>query len=455
MLTELNKIFVQPTDMVICKTRTSEITQKELFLKVIAINELVEPFKGQRCLIDIKDPFIFLSSFFSLLSKEITIILSANTRGKWLDEIYNEFDFILCESGKDYQENNENIIDIGGAFTGAVDYEIIEKHKKTPPQFSGNEKIYFFTSGSTGKAKKIEKTLNCLTREVKTLDNTFPSVDKNTLVVSSVSHLHIYGLLFNLILPFITGKRWHNSTVEFQEQIDDLIGAERNCTFISSPAFLSRLDDKYTTNKIGTVFSSGGLLSKIAAELSSTVFNQYPTEVYGSTESGGIAYRQQLNNNENWQLFDNIFLTQNNENVELSSVHIKTNNTLILDDQIELKDKRQFVLLGRKDRIVKIEEKRVSLGEIENFVKTFDFVDDCVALLIPGKRSCIGCVLVLSDDKKVINSEDKGKLSRHIAKRMKLRFEPVTVPRKWRILSQLPMNSQSKLDTITLKELFG
>ena len=111
-------------------------------------------------------------------------------------------------------------------------------------------------------------------------------------------------------------------------------------------------------------------------------------------------------------------------------------------------------MLGRKDRVVKIEEKRVSLDEIESFIKEFDFVDDCVALLIPAKRTCIGCVLVLSDDKKVVNSEDKGKLSRYIAKRMKLRFEPVTVPRKWRILSQLPMNSQSKLDTITLKELF-
>jgi acyl-coenzyme A synthetase/AMP-(fatty) acid ligase len=102
---------------------------------------------------------------------------------------------------------------------------------------------------------------------------------------------------------------------------------------------------------------------------------------------------------------------------------------------------------GRKDRVIKIAEKRISLTEIEKFLEAQSTISHCVALPIYAKRDVIGCAVVLSDEgKKLASHSGEGMLITRWKAAMQSRFEAVTIPRQWRILAEIPVNSQSKID---------
>ena len=67
-----------------------------------------------------------------------------------------------------------------------------------------------------------------------------------------------------------------------------------------------------------------------------------------------------------------------------------------LDDQITLLDDGRFTLHGRSDRIVKIEEKRLSLAELEQRLMSEPWVDEAHALVIAKSRDVVAAVVVLS-----------------------------------------------------------
>jgi acyl-coenzyme A synthetase/AMP-(fatty) acid ligase len=111
---------------------------------------------------------------------------------------------------------------------------------------------------------------------------------------------------------------------------------------------------------------------------------------------------------------------------------------------------------GRKDRIIKIAEKRISLLEIEKFLETQPTIRQCVALPIYARRDVIGCAVVLSDEGKMLAAHSgQSMLIRYWKATMRNRFEPVTIPRQWRILAEIPVNSQSKIDRSQLLAAFN
>ena len=144
--------------------------------------------------------------------------------------------------------------------------------------------ITFFTSGSTGQHKPIVKQFSQLNCEVDVLINTFTArLDASQLLLSTVSHQHIYGLLFKLLLPLKSGLAIVNDTFEYPEHISQLLTEElgdkltddnrQTALLISSPAHLKRLslDNVLMANKaqLQAVFSSGGPLP---FEIAKTLF---------------------------------------------------------------------------------------------------------------------------------------------------------------------------------------
>lgn len=455
MLKTLNNIFRNPSERTVCYVKNKHISESQFCSDVEATIGLIKAYKNENCLICIDNPYHFLVALLALLSQKTNAIISANRTEKWLNTIRSDFDFILCDSDFVSRESVKfEIIMINDLF-----YENESRSKnenyKSNIHFSGDEPLSFFTSGSTGKAKKIDKTLGYLTNEVETLNKEFGTISVKARFISSVSHLHIYGLLFYLLFPLLTRRSWNNSLIEFQEQLSVSLSSDKQNVLISSPAFLSRLDEQQIINGLEHVFSSGGLLSKYASCLTRIVLRCTPIEVYGSTESGGIAFRQQHGEHQAWSLFEKINLLAYGDDIELTSPHIGAGNTLILDDYIEFVGHNQIMLLGRKDRIVKIGEKRVSLDEIESFIMGIDYIDQCRAVLLSGKRPQVGCVIILSNQGvKFLDLNGRKELTEHLKSQMRLRFEATTLPRKWRIVANFPMNSQSKVDIISLEALF-
>jgi len=452
MLNALNSLFNESGERVICKGLNGEnlVSVKQLKTDVFFIYNRLLSNQNTRWLLSSNDPYRFLVGLLALLAAEKTVVISANRTENWLNEITSNFDAILSDELGLFEFNSKEKFELNDSSPS-----LGERDKLNLISFSGNESLQFFTSGSTGQAKKVKKRLFDITNEIASLNQCFSETSRHADFLSSVSHFHIYGLLFNLFLPLLSKRYWVNTTIEFQEQLIEYTELGRTIIFISSPAFLSRLEVKPLNKPIAGVFSSGGPLDYKHANESYLCLGVYPIEVYGSTETGGIGYRQQLIENHPWQTFTDIDLIECPKGIELRSNHVHANPPIILDDKLELLDKGRFLLLGRKDRIVKLEEKRVSLNEIESFLCRSEFVSQCVALVIPGKRDVIGCVLILTPKgKTIINSEGRLFLLLKIKSFMRSRFESVTIPRKWRILDCFPVDSQGKLINSSLEKLF-
>jgi acyl-coenzyme A synthetase/AMP-(fatty) acid ligase len=128
----------------------------------------------------------------------------------------------------------------------------------------------------------------------------------------------------------------------------------------------------------------------------------------------------------------------------------------VLDDHLEFLTDKRFLMKGRKDKVVKIAEKRISLTEIEKFLEAQATIRQCIALPVHGRRTVIGVAIVLSDQgAKFVESFSQAALVQAWKAAMQKRFESVTIPRLWRVFSEIPVNAQSKIDHNQLLAAFS
>ncbi|WP_119328431.1 AMP-binding protein [Cysteiniphilum halobium] len=312
--------------------------------------------------------------------------------------------------------------------------------------------IIFFTSGSTGKPKKITKKFKHLINEVSILNNFF-YLDKEQMVTSSVHHQHLYGFVFYFLWPSLIGQPIYSQRIELSEELAQLSTTNHQFIFISSPALLSRLTFQKNLSNI-TCFSAGSLLkSEIALSLNKHL-KLTINEILGSSETGIIAWRQQLND-PLWQCFDDVRITQNGDH----SLRVYADSFLepFIDtgDLIELIELNRFILQGRKGRIVKLEDKRLSLTELESKLKTHTWVNDCYALKLEKSREYIGVFIVLSlsgkQQKEHLTVLAFNNTLRHFLSHW---FEKILLPKSFRYGDEIPLNSQSKIDHEAILQLF-
>ncbi len=91
--------------------------------------------------------------------------------------------------------------------------------------------LIFFTSGSTGAPKEVEKNLSRLETEARELDALWGHATTHTL--ATVSHQHIYGLLFRIMWPLLSGRTADDEAAAYWEDVEGRIAG---ATLISSPA---------------------------------------------------------------------------------------------------------------------------------------------------------------------------------------------------------------------------
>jgi acyl-coenzyme A synthetase/AMP-(fatty) acid ligase len=325
--------------------------------------------------------------------------------------------------------------------------------------------IDFYTSGSTGESKKITKSWAQLGNEISDLDAFRGEQINNTLIVSTVSHQHIYGFLFKLMWPLLCGRQIFKKIISYPEEL--VMQLQQPVTLISSPAFLARtcqepLWQAYANN-ISTVFSSGGPLNLATATAITQQLGHCPIEVLGSTETGGIAWRQQTQiDGHLWQSFItvNIRIEEQSQRLQIQSPYLSNedgeeNGWYTTDDRAQLQDCGRFELLSRADRMVKIEQKRLSLDALETQLNQHPWVEKCRALVIDGPRSQVAIAAVLTSEGKVVHGEQgKRHINTTFRHALSKHFEPVLLPRKWRYIDTLPVNSQGKLLNQQITELF-
>lgn len=334
-----------------------------------------------------------------------------------------------------------------------------------PVTLSGalSDALVLYTSGSSGAPKPVPKTLRQVFAEVHTLEQTFGALIDQSLVTTTVTHQHIYGLIFTVIWPLCTGRKVHSERFEYPEQWQAF--RQHNTApyvLVSSPAQLERFCQvtpmAELDHTLTAVFSSGGPLNEqvpssfVAADLTP------PIEVYGSTETGGIAWRTRTQPTTPFTLLKGIHADSTGDNrLRIRSPHLASTDWYETSDKVTFVDAATFVIKGRADRIVKLAEKRVSLDEMEAYTERLDWVDKAKCCVLTGiNRQELGLAVQLNQQgQEQLRIHGRFLLRQQLRNHLSQRFEPVVLPRKFRYLNKLPYNEAGKITQTALYQLFA
>jgi len=317
--------------------------------------------------------------------------------------------------------------------------------------------IIFHTSGSTGKPKAVPKLFVQIENELKNLAALWGNDYRRATVFSTVSPQHYYGFLFTALLPFCLGAPIAPLKIQYPEALNNI--GKQNIILVTSPAFLKRLGNDDSTRPLAQpplkVFSSGGFLPEYSAVQSRSSLGTDIYEVYGSTETGGIAWRTSPGNHT-WTPFPGIKVkSADGIHLALSSPYLRESAFTTIEDRVEILDDETFRFFGRTDSIVKIEEKRVALNDVENRIMQTGLVEDVIVLAMETGRQYLAAILVLNQKGRIkFKDEPKKNLNRFFRDFLRTFFGLIVIPRKWRFLESIPRNSQGKINYNTLKELF-
>ncbi|HDX8373823.1 TPA: acyl-CoA synthetase [Aeromonas dhakensis] len=404
---------------------------------------------GARWALCFDDSLLFTQALLACALGGYQAILPGHQRLAGLQELQSQFDGLLTDGELP-----------GSALTAAqlrlpllVADDEPEADGAALPPAPERLSLTLFSSGSTGEPKAIPKAWPQLEAELRVQMALLGERLAGTWVLASVSHQHIYGLLFRILLPLALGRPFDRRPIDYPEQ---LAAQGAPWCLIASPAFLSRLDPAMHATGCRLIVSSGGPLQLEDARQARALFGQLPVEIFGSSETGGIGWRQRHQEQTPWTALPGIEVRVGPEQgLLLRSPFLEEDGWLACADRIALREEG-FELLGRQDRIVKLEEKRISLDEVEARLQALAEVESAAVLpLQQGQRQILGAVLVLSE-LGAARWDELGQGRFLLALRQQLRpwLEPVALPRSVRRVAQMPVNAQGKRPWPQLKELF-
>ncbi|MBB6155770.1 acyl-coenzyme A synthetase/AMP-(fatty) acid ligase [Pseudomonas sp. JAI115] len=311
------------------------------------------------------------------------------------------------------------------------------------------------TSGSSGEPKRIDKTLRQLANEVEALEQLWGADLGEAWIIGSVATQHIYGLLFRVLWPLCAGRPFVRRQLAFPEDLQRASREHPAFAWVGSPALLKRMGDNLdwpALSAVRQVFSSGGALPADAAQSLQQRLQQWPTEILGSSETGGIAWRQGASL---WQPFAGVELSQDSEGALLiASPYLPAGHVEHTADAVRIAADGRFELLGRLDRIVKLEEKRISLPMLEQALVAHEWVAEARLGVVQENRAVLGALLVLSDAGLfALREHGRRSLTEALRKHLSQHCEALALPRRWRLVRQLPLNSQGKLPQADIEAL--
>lgn len=310
-----------------------------------------------------------------------------------------------------------------------------------------------FTSGSTGSPIPHAKSWGSLVRNVQAQAERLGLLaGKSYSIVGTIPPQHMYGFESTVLLPLQSGNALSSAQPFYPADICSAITdipAPR--ILVSTPLHLRLLlEAELEIPSLDLVLSATAPLStelahKVEADVKAPLI-----EIYGSTETGQIATRQ-TTKTEEWQLLPNVQLTQREEFIWAEGGHVET--AVPLNDIIELtgvgaNQPGRFLLHGRKQDLINIAGKRSSLSNLNYHLNMIEGVLDG-AFFMPDEIShdhvtrLSACVVAPT------------LTAASLLAALRLRIDPVFLPRPILFLEALPRNSTGKLPRAELQKLIA
>jgi len=429
--------------------------------------------------------FEMYSSIVSIiLSKNIWIPINPNLPKKRIENILKECqpDFLLVNDVneknnlylKKFCRNKEIIL---------TDFKKIKKSAVTKKKF--NEKkiddndisMIFFTSGSTGDPKGVLINYRGFLSSLFEQDRIIFKNKKNLIFgdyhdPSFIISLNILLLCFFTKSTIVPAINPYDSFLPINHLKENKINV-----LITVPSTLIRLKNYLKANKISNIFEIiimcgepfyldlyKFILEKINSK---NVFN-----CYGSTELSPWVFSHKCKKSD-IKTFNKFKLIPIGKPFRYTKTLIKKNELLISGKMLssgylnknENKEKfvktqnifwyktgdlseiykNQFIVKGRKDRVVKIKGFRVDLTEIEKFLRDIEKIQNAVCL-VKEKNKEKNIICLIQSENKISIDKIIFYLNKHIPFYM--------IPKKFYFIKKFPLNKSGKLDRKNILKLY-
>ncbi|MDV6316725.1 AMP-binding protein [Idiomarina sp. HP20-50] len=291
------------------------------------------------------------------------------------------------------------------------------------------------TSGSTGQPKTCEHSWSDLVNEV----NEFVNVFNNhydlfpSRVVALVPSHHIYGFLFTVLLPHLTNVPVLRGFKAYSHVRNG--GLRTGDIVVGFPELLTQLATEISFLPPGVLF-----MSSAGPCPASTLHQLYAKgaaraiEIYGSSETAGIGYRCEPENNYR-------LLSRWRSNLETPQLltDSQTQNTFELPDNLNWQNADEFKIEGRIDKAVSIRGTNVFPAHISNCLKQHpEIADASVRPMQPAEGSGLKAFVVPQ------NSASMEMTEQNIKRWLAERLLAVEIPEHISFGERLPLNIMGK-----------
>ena len=428
----------------------------KLVSKVKKDFQSVANFENKKVFLDIKDRKLFIIVFFSLLELNAKPVLIP-PEIKIIDYFYP--DGIFISDNKFHDE----IINVNSDFSISLGVNFNPENKQNEAA-DEDKAIYLYTSGSTGKPKLIPKSNKNLISEIGELKKIL-DVSSESVFYFTAPICHIYGFLNGFLLPLYSSAKIILDPKFTPQDVAGFVNQKRITHLVSIPSYYRMFLEMNLISMFNNCQSLISSSAPLPLDVSKVFYENGVriTEIYGSTETGGIAHRVSAENIE-WKLYSYVKIISDwaeytdieEEKVnELKidspaiSVDYDSNSGFNTGDVVCFSDNGNFKLLGRNTRFVKISGKRVDLHSVlEKIIKYLNEID---GYFIKEEELYID-----QKDGKIylISEKELPKKHKEIKDDLKHLLPSYAVPRLF-IISKISRNNMGKIKKTEIDKIIG
>jgi len=294
-----------------------------------------------------------------------------------------------------------------------------------------------FTSGSTGESVPYRKTWGSLVRvalaEIEILGL---RSRRGMALVGTVPPQHVFGLEATVLTVMQGGLVLHARRAFYPADIrGDLASLPRPRGLVISPVHLRvLLAESDDLPPVDFLLCATAPLSPQLAAQAEARFGAPLYEIYGCTESGGIASRRTAETGE-WRAMKDVTLRADSKGTWVRGGHVEIE--VLLADVIELRGHGRFLLHGRTADLVNIAGKRTSLAHLNYHLNSIEGVRDGT-FVVPEQEGETVTRLTAYVVAPGLSGED-------LMNALRRRVDAAFLPRPLHFVDALPRNETGKL----------
>ena len=294
-----------------------------------------------------------------------------------------------------------------------------------------------FTSGSTGQPVASRKTWGSLVRVARAeIEMLGLRARPGMALLGTVPPQHVFGLEATVLAVMQGGLALHARRPFYPADIRaDLESLPRPRGLVTSPVHLRvLLAEADTVPPADFLICATAALSPQLAAQAEARFGAPLYEIYGCTESGGIAGRRTVETGE-WRAMTGISLRTDARGTWVRGGHVEAE--VALADIIELRGRGKFLLHGRTADLVNIAGKRTSLAHLNYHLNSIEGVRDGVFVVPEQEREAV--------TKLTAYVVAPGLSGEALMSALRQRIDAAFLPRPLRFVDALPRNATGKL----------